>query len=129
MTTRPHSSRARRAARVLALAPAVLVTTTTGTAFADPPDSWENGPAVSALQTLLVLGGIPVALFLLITLLVYVPSMSRQESSHQPGEVWRGEAEWFGGPSAGLEAVDRASPPAATDGDSGPARGGASGRW
>jgi hypothetical protein len=113
---------------VLALAPAVLVTSTAGAAVADPPDSWENTPHVSPLYTLLVLGGIPLALFVLITLLVYVPSMSKDEG-YQPGQAWRGEPEWFGGPRGGLEAADRTVPPAVGDGRSESTRGGTSGHW
>jgi hypothetical protein len=132
---RPSPSRARRAAWALALTPAVLVATAPATASAVPPTSWENTPHVSPIYIILVLGGIPVALFVLITLLVYVPSMSRGSTYH-PGEAWRGEAEWFGGPRGGLEAVD-AAPRAVSGGgrpsdhpsDTQPAKGGTSGQW
>ena len=128
VTNRPCDPRVRRAARVLALAPAVLVTTTAGAAFAAPPDSWENPPSVSALHVILVLGVIPLALFALITVLFYLPSISR--TGARADEGWRGEAEWFGGPRGGLEAVDKAEQPRAlSDGTSGPGRGGDSGRW
>jgi hypothetical protein len=113
---------------VLALTPAILVTSATGAAFADPPESWENGPSVDPLHAVLVLLLIPLGLFLLITLLVYVPSMSRGQGYH-PGEAWRNESEWFGGPRAGLEAVDKAEQPAVGSGEPGADRGGASGRW
>ena len=92
-------------------------------AWADPPESWEDGPAVSPLYTLLVLVGIPLLLFVLIALAVYVPSMSRG-GSYQPGQAWRAEPEWFGGPSDGLEAADRTAPPAVSAGSGkGPATG------
>ena len=127
MTNRAPSPRVRRAARVLALTPALLLTTTAGAAFADPPDSWEDNPSTSALYVIVVLVAIPVALFVLISLLVYLPSMVRGDRS---GETWRGQAEWFGGPRQGLEAVDKAEhPPALSDGGAGPARGGDRGRW
>jgi hypothetical protein len=128
VTNRTQSSAVRRAARVLALAPAILVTSATGTAFADPPASWEDNPGVSPLHAIIVLGVIPVGLFLLITLLVYVPAMSRGQSYH-PGEAWRGEPEWFGGPRKGVAAIDTAQPPAIGSGEPGSDRGGASGRW
>jgi hypothetical protein len=102
----------------------MLVTTTAGAAFAAPPDTWENPPSTSTLYVLLVLGAIPVGLFLVITLLVYLPSMRKDASS----EEWRGEAEWFGGPRGGLEAVDKAEQPA-LDSASASSRGGDSGRW
>lgn len=114
-------------------------------ASADPPESWRDGPAVSPLYTLLVLVGIPLLLFALITLAVYVPSMSRGRG-YQPGQAWRAEPEWFGGPDEGLEAADRTPPPAVTTGSTSvtehphgdpgghagpdePRRGGGSGRW
>jgi hypothetical protein len=112
--------------RALALTPAVLVATASAGALADPPDTWQNNPHVSAVHTLLVLGGIPLGLFLLITLLTYLPSMRHREGEGRP---WRGEPEWFGGPRAGLEAVDKSGQPAAVGSGAGPARGGTSGRW
>jgi hypothetical protein len=98
-------------------------------AFAAPPEQWEDNASVSPLYVLLVLVVIPLGLFLLITLLVYVPSMSRGEG-YQPGLAWRSEPEWFGGPRKGIEAVDRTEQPVA-GAEAGPdaERGGASGRW
>ena len=49
---------------------------------------------------------IPIGLFILITLLVYIPSMTKNES-YRPGQAWRGEPTWFGGPRGGfLEAAE-----------------------
>ena len=109
---------------------ALVVTTLVGAmsaADADAPDQWQNNPPVSPLHVLLVFVIAPLSLFVLITLLVYIPSMSKAES-YQPGQAWRGEATWFGGPRGGLEAVD-ARAPAQTGADSSSTRGGASGRW
>ena len=138
MSNRPSPSPARRAAWALALTPAALVVTATGTASAAPPSSWPNTPHVSPIYVILVLGAIPLALFALITLLVYLPSMRRGDG-HAAGEAWRGDPEWFGGPRQGLEAVDAAAPAAVTSGgstavgggqtDGGPGRGGTSGHW
>jgi hypothetical protein len=128
----------RRAARALALTPALLVTGAAGAAFASPPNTWQEGPPVSALHVILVLAIPPLALFVIITLLTYLPSMSRNAGYH-PGEVWRYDAQWFGGPRGGVEALDAAEQPAlshrtenvdepgAVTAD--PTRGGASGRW
>ena len=124
MTHRPQNPAVRRAARILALLPALAVTSLTSTAVAEAPDQWENNPAVSPLYVLMVLAVIPIGLFVLITLLVYLPSMSRGES-YQPGQVWRGEPTWFGGPRAGIDAVE-AAPPAA---ESRSRQGGTSGHW
>jgi hypothetical protein len=116
---------------MLALGPAILVTSLTSTAFAEAPSTWDDPPHVSPGYVILVLVVIPVALFALITLLVYVPSMKRGESYH-PGQPWRSEPEWFGGPKGGVEAADRAPQPAAVgagpEGDD-TSRGGTSGRW
>lgn len=123
----PHPA-VRRAARVLALVPALAVTSITGAALADAPRQWESGPAVSPLYVIGVLVLIPLGLFLLITLLVYLPSMRRGES-YRPGEVWRGEPTWFGGPRAGIDAVDENPPAAVGSGAQGSTRGGTSGHW
>jgi hypothetical protein len=123
-----HGNRTvRRAARLCALVPAVVVTGLAGSAVASPPEEWPSGPSTSTLHTLLLLGGIPLALFVLITLLVYLPSMSHGQS-YRPGEVWRGGPTWFGGPRGGIDAVDQA-PPAVASGEQGGTRGGTSGQW
>jgi hypothetical protein len=125
-----RNHRARRAARVLAPVLALLASVLVGTmsaAQADAPNSWENTPPVSPLHVLLILVILPLGLFVLITLLVYIPSMSKAET-YQPGQAWRGEATWFGGPRAGLDAVQTGSP-AQIGAESASARGGASGRW
>jgi hypothetical protein len=129
VTNRLPHPRVRRAARVLALAPAVLVTCTAGAALADPPDTWEKAKDVSPLYTVLVLGAIPLGLFLLITLMVYLPSMTGRNKGYQPGQAWHGESQWFNGPRGGLQAADRNAPVAVGDGRSTPVRGGTSGRW
>ncbi len=116
---------------MLALGPAILVTSLTSTAFAEAPSTWRDPAHVSPAHVILVLVVIPAALFALITLLVCLPSMMKGERYH-PGQPWRNEAEWFGGPRGGVEAADRAEQPAAvgTGTDGGDAdRGGTSGRW
>jgi hypothetical protein len=96
-------------------------------AFAAPPEQWADADPVSAFEALLVIALIPAGLFLLITVLVYVPSMARGEK-YTPGLAWRNENEWFGGPRGGVEATDTAQPDAIEgSGDTG--RGGASARW
>ena len=102
----------------------------TGPAFATAPDSWEDPGQVGALHAIVIFVLIPLGLFLLITLLVMIPFMRKGEG-YQPGQVWRSEPEWFGGPRGGLDAVDNAPPAAVGAGESGSAadRGGASGHW
>lgn len=118
----------RRLARTLALTPAILVTIAAGPALAAPPESWEAPEPVSTLEALLLLVGIPVALFVVIALLVYVPSMARGEK-YTPGLAWRNENEWFGGPRSGIEAADKQEPEAIGSGGEDTGRGGASARW
>jgi hypothetical protein len=113
---------------VLALTPAIAVTTVAAAASADPPAQWEDNPSVSTFHVLLVLLGIPLALFLIITLLVYLPSMMRGER-YKPGQAWRSEPEWFGGPRGGVEALQADQPQAVTAGEHHDNRGGASARW
>jgi hypothetical protein len=131
VTNRPQNTVVRRAARVLAILPAILVTLAASTAFAEPPETWEDTPSVSGLHVIVLLVIIPLALFLLIWLLVYLPSMMRGNED-QSGVVRHGQAEWFGGPQGGLEAVDTADnrvQPTADAHDQGGGRSGASGSW
>lgn len=131
MTHTAENPAVRRVARLLAVVPAVLVTLAAGSASASPPEQWEDS-SVSPLRAILVYLVLPVGLFLLIALLVYLPSMRKGQGYH-PGEAWRGGPEWFGGPRGGVEAADRAGQPAAvgpgSTGSSDGERGGASGRW
>ncbi len=131
MTHRPQNTVVRRAARVLSILPAILVTIAASAAFAEPPETWEDTPSVSGLHVIVLLVIIPLALFLLIWLLVYLPSMMRGNED-QSGVVRHGQAEWFGGPQGGLEAVDTADnrvQPTAGAHDQGGGRSGASGSW
>lgn len=91
-----------------------------GPAGADTPAGWEDAPDVDTLNLLLFLGGVPILLFLLITLAVYVPAMVRGERI-APGAT-SPENEWLGGPRR------RAGELAGPDGDDTEA-GGAGGRW
>ncbi|HET7358071.1 MAG TPA: hypothetical protein VFJ09_15485 [Nocardioidaceae bacterium] len=116
----------RRVARALALTPAVLVTLLAAPALASAPNTWPEAPSVSALDMLLVLVILPGALFIGISVLVFVPSMARGQK-YQPGQAWRGESTWFGGPQDGVEAADRGDAATAETKDAD--RGGASARW
>jgi hypothetical protein len=113
----------RRSLRALVLTPAVVLPMVAAPAFAAPPDTWPTGDEVGALDFLLVLFVIPLALALVISLLATVPTLIRGEK-YTPGHSWRNQNEWFGGPKDGLEAADKES----TTESSGE-RGGASARW
>jgi len=100
----------------LAAAPLVLATP----ASADVPEGWDQPEEIDTLFAILVLGGVPLLLFVVITFLVYAPSIVRGERI-APGHPST-ENQWLGGPrkSAGELAA-----PDSEDSEAG----GASGRW
>ncbi|WP_295661291.1 hypothetical protein [uncultured Nocardioides sp.] len=99
MTTLPSSHR-RLARRVGLVVSGVAALVLTGRpAFADVPDGWSDPEPVDALGALLLLGGVPVLLFLLITLAIYLPALVRGERL-APGAAPIDD-EWFGGPRPG----------------------------
>ncbi len=85
----------------------------------DVPLGWPDNGDVDSLQTLLLLAGVPLLLFIGITLAVYVPSLVRGESI-APGAP-AVENQWLGGPRSTAEL---SGPDADAD-----ETGGASGRW
>lgn len=89
-----------------------------GPASAAVPEGWSNPEDVEPLHALGLLVGVPVLLFLLITLAVYVPSLARGAAAVASGP----DHEWFGGPR---KALDELAGP--DDADS--KAGGASARW
>jgi len=102
------------AALTVVAAPMLLATS----AWADVPEGWSNPEPVDGRHVLLVLVGIPVALFVVITLLVMAPSFAKGER----GTLASGESEWFGGPRKGIDELEAAP---AEKGETGGARG----RW
>lgn len=124
---RPQKSRsvARRAVLALSVALFGLLLAPVA-AFADTPAAWENEKHVSGLQFLVVLVLIPAGLFVVISLLAALPSMIG-DKGYEPGQAWRSEPEWFGGPRKGLEATDEVKPEQIEAAESD--RGGTSGKW
>jgi len=85
----------------------------------------DPGHGLTWVQTVLIYVGIPVAVSLIITFLVYLPSMIRGPR-YRPGRPWTAGSVWFGGSTEAAEAARSAGdtlPPATTEG------GGASARW
>ena len=74
-------------------------------ASADTPAHWEKAPAVSGFDFLLVLFLIPLGLAAVISFLAFIPTLAG-DHGYQPGQSWRGESEWFGGPRRGIAAAD-----------------------
>lgn len=78
-------------------------------AAADTPEAWEQAPDVSVLGFLLVLLIIPVGAAAVIALLAVLPSLA-SDKGYEPGQSWRGQPEWFGGPTKGVGAADGVTP-------------------
>ena len=93
--------------------------------FGEAPEAWDNPENGSALENLLILGGIPLLVIAVITLLVYLPSMIRRQAG-EPALAFRDRSEWFGGPRRGVSAAEQV-PVASEGGDSG--KGGSGARW
>ena len=62
----------------------------------------------------------------MITFLALLPSLA-SDRGYEPGQSWRGESEWFGGRTKGVQTADEVTPDQveASSKDSG----GTSGRW
>jgi hypothetical protein len=89
----------------------------------DAAVGWNPDPEdVDTLQAVLLLGGVPLLLFLGISLAVYVPSLVRGEPI-APGAPTVGN-QWLGGPRT--PAAELTGPEAGSADDE---SGGASGRW
>lgn len=120
MTT--HISSTRRLARRAGLVGggAVGLVLTAPPVHADVPEGWSDPDPVNVLDALLLLAGVPILLFVLIALAVYVPALVRGEKV-APGAAPIDD-EWFGGPRQGTaELAGRTSDERET--------GGASGSW
>jgi hypothetical protein len=86
----------------------------------DVPVGWSDPDDVNMVEALLVLGLIPLLLFIAITVAVYVPSLVRGDRI-APGQP-PVENQWLGGPRSGTAELKGRD---AEDADAG----GASGRW
>jgi hypothetical protein len=88
----------------------------------DVPLGWGNdqNTDVNMVHALLILGGIPLLLFIAIAVAVYIPSLVRGERI-APGQP-PVENQWLGGPRTGTAELKG---PESEDADAG----GASGRW
>ncbi|GAB6985743.1 hypothetical protein [Nocardioides pyridinolyticus] len=84
------------------------------------PEFWSNPDPVDPWHAVLVLVVIPLALFVVITLLVVVPGVAKGERFTPGGRATADQ--WFGGPRSGTRELP------APDSEESKA-GGASGRW
>ena len=116
MTTLAHLLRR----TAVLLTAGTLVLAASAPAGADVPEGWETPDPVDPAHALLVLGGIPLLLFVVITLLVLAQGRGRGEQATVTGHV--AEDHWVGGPRQGTAEL-----PGPAEGDSG--AGGTSARW
>lgn len=121
MTSDKRPPASRTASRLGVLAVGVALTGLAGPAIAAPPNTWESPDNPPAIQTLLYLLGVPLLVFAVTWVLVYLPSMMRRDSA-TPAVAFQQRSEWFGGPRDGAEAA--AQRPA-----DGSEKGGAGARW
>ncbi len=92
----------------------------------DVPVGWSPNPEdVDVLRAVLLLGGVPLLLFVAIALAVYIPSLVRGESLAPGGPVV--ENQWLGGPRT--SPAQLTGPGAEETDPADPDTGGASGRW
>lgn len=103
---------------------ALLVLVTAGTASADTPEprpgSWEPKPDIDLMHGFLVLGGIPLLVFVVIVLLYVGPALARGEDLSV--NALEPENQWLGGPR---KAHAELAAPDAHDSKAG----GAGGQW
>lgn len=108
---------ARRTSAALVAGSLVLVA---GPAGAEVPEGWSNPKPVDPVEATLVLVGIPLLVFVLVTLAVVVPGIVKGERFTPGGHAT--EDQWFGGPRQGTAELP------APDNEESKA-GGASARW
>ena len=89
-------------------------------AGASVPEAWDTPDSVDKLGMLLLLGGVPLLLAVVIAIAVYVPALARGErvapGAPQPDNQWLGGPRKSAGELAGPDSADSQA-------------GGASGRW
>ena len=115
-TLEPLARRCLRASVLLSVPVAGLLA---APAHADVPLGWSEPGDVDNLGALLLLAGVPLLLFVLITLAVYLPAIVRGEKLTPDHEG--PDAHWFGGPRPGAKELGPGAESSET--------GGARGRW
>jgi hypothetical protein len=125
MTIDTVPARSRRLPRTAAVTLGLILGSLAAPALAAPPDAWDEPDNGSMLDNLLFLVGVPVVVFLVLALLVYLPSMMRRQSS-EPALAFRDRPEWFGGPRKGVSGATAASE---ADPSASSSKGGASADW
>lgn len=122
MTIDNEPNVARRLSRIAVTAGGLALGSLATPAFASPPSTWNNPPSEGFLHYAWILVGIPLAIIAIISLLVYLPSMIRGQSS-EGAAAFQEHPEWFGGPRRGVDAAEDTAPADRSK------QGGASARW
>ncbi|WP_133176495.1 hypothetical protein [Nocardioides currus] len=122
MNTPALSTPARIAARASLPLVALCLALVAAPAHAEQAEGWTTVEDVDTLHALLLLGGLPVLLFVLIGLAVYVPAIVRGEDVSPGGMA--PESLWLGGPRASAKEL-----PAGDSADETDETGGARGSW
>jgi ABC-type amino acid transport system permease subunit len=115
-------TRAMRVARIAVTTGGLVLGSLAAPALASPPTTWQKPQSEGFQHYLLVLGGIPLLVIVLVTLLVYLPSMIKGQSS-EGAVAFQDHPEWFGGPRRGVDATEETAPADRSK------QGGASARW
>ena len=68
----------------------------------------DPGPGLTAVETLGLFLGIPLLVITIVYLLVFAGSGARGPR-YRAGVAWRGDPEWFGGPTDGTSGVEAGS--------------------
>ena len=120
--THVTSTAVRRLLAAAALAGLAVATilATAGPASADTPEGWPEEESIDFVHMLLVLGGIPLLVFLAVFAFILGPPLARGESVRPGGTP--PETQWLGGPRKSAGEL------AAPDSDDSKA-GGAGGNW
>lgn len=101
MITHSTSVTARHAVRASLPTAALGLALLAGPAHADAAEGWGTVQKIDTLQALLLLAGVPILLFVLITAAVYLPALARGEDvSPAHDDV---EDHWLGGPRPGTK--------------------------
>jgi hypothetical protein len=85
--------------------------------LADTPSTWPDPPPMSTLHALLLFGGVPLLVIIVISVLVMAPSMARGPR-YRPDQDWDAGPEQFGTRPLG----QRAAPAAQIESGDGPGR-------
>jgi hypothetical protein len=72
--------------------------------LADTPQDWPDPPPMSTLHALLLFGGVPLAVIIVVSLLVMAPSLAKGPR-YRPDQEWDAEAEQFGATPIGAGAT------------------------